>query len=211
MDLAYAIRQERTTGLKPVFHQRSLQLQVVEDAAGLQVNWNPHAVDSVPRDPGASAQETMAATPLAEIQKDLDSVTLDGLLNQADTLSKLLESARFKAESRESYGGSQVRVLTFSCKPEILAQHQGRVTQAESTLKVWIGDDGAPLATESLVDYNGKHSRLYGRIHSNSLVKTTYTVLGDRLVVTSRTSEDSLYDYGDRLKNKKTLTLAVHG
>lgn len=211
VELAYAVHQERTTFQKPVIHERSLRLQLVEDEGGLHVDWKLPAGDAIHPEPVASVTGAAAPTPIGEVLKDLDPLMLNGLLNQADALSTQLETAQFKAENRDTYRGQPVRVLTFTCKPRILAQHQGRVTQAESTLKVWIGEDGVPLATESRVDYDGKHSRLYGRIHSNTVVKTTYTVLDRRLVVTSRTSEDSIYDYGDRLKNRKSLTLAAKG
>ncbi len=45
----------------------------------------------------------------------------------------------------------------------------------------------------------------------NSLVKTTYAVFGNRLVVTSRTSEDMSYDTGEKVKSTKTLNLAQAG
>ena len=196
VELAYAYHQERTTFLKPSVHEGALRLQLLEDEAGLQVEWKL----PIP-----------APTPTGEVLKDLDPLTLNSLLNQAEALSALLETATFKAENRATYEGHPARVLTFTCTPRIPAQHQGRVIQAESILKIWIGDDGVPLATESIVDYVGRHSRLYGRIHSNTLVKTTYSVLDQRLVVTSQTSEDSIYDYGDRLKSNKTLTLATKG
>ncbi len=206
VELAYAVHQERTTFMKPVVHERSLRLQIVEDEGGLHVDWKLPTVGASRPEP-----EATALTPMGEVLKDLDPLTLNGLLNQADALDAQLETAQFKAEDRATYQGHPVRVLTFTCKPRILAQHQGRVTQAESTLKIWIGDDGVPMATESLVDYDGKHSRLYGRIHSNSVVKTTYAVLDQRLVVTSRTSEDAIYDYGDRLKNSRIFILTTKG
>ena len=210
VEVVYASHREHTTFLKPMVHEHSLRLQLVEDEAGLHVNWTLPALSANPK-PVTPGPDAAALTPLGEVLSDLDPLTLNSLLNQAEALSALLETATFKAENRATYEGHPARVLTFTCTPRIPAQHQGRVLQAESILKIWIGDDGVPLATESMVDYVGRHSRLYGRIHSNTLVKTTYSVLDQRLVVTSQTSEDSIYDYGDRLKSNKTLTLATKG
>jgi hypothetical protein len=85
------------------------------------------------------------------------------------------------------------------------------VSQSETTLKVWIGEDGLPLASESVMAYEGKHSRLYGRFHNRSLVKTTYAVKGQRLVVTSRDAEELVYDTGEKVKHRQSTTLAVTG
>lgn len=194
-EVACTLHQEHRTLLTPVVQEHAWQLQVGEDEAGLHVDWNRPSHD--------------LATP--EALRGLDAVALDDLLNQGAGLSHLIASATFAGESRDAYLGKEVRVLTFTCKPRVLTQHQGRVTQAGSTLKVWVGDDGAPLATEFLVDYNGRYSRLYGRIQSHSLVKTTYAVMGHRLVVASRISEEDLYDYGDLLKRRRTLTLTQRG
>lgn len=201
--LQYSVWQERTTFLTPVIHARSLHLQMEEDAAGLHVDW---------RFPEAETPEVAGiagATPLPEILNDLDALSLAGLLNQARPLSQLLEDTRFKAEGQEIYEGRPVRMLTFTCRPGILPQHRGRIVQAEAILRIWIEDDGVPLAMESMTDYDGRHSRLYGRIHSHSRVRTTFAVLGQRLIASSRTSEDFLYDGGDRLKTRKTFRLTV--
>lgn len=209
VEVACAVRQERTTLMEPMIHERTLRLQMLEDASGLHVDWDLAPADATPRDMSTAAPAPASATPMHDVLKDLDAVTLDHLLNQSDEVLHLLDAARFKSEGRETYRGNLVRVLTFTCKPRILPQHQGRVFQAESTLKIWIGDDGAPLAMESSMDYDGRHSRLYGRIHSTSLVKTAFTVLGERLAVASQTSEAFIYDYGDKQKNQQTLTLTL--
>ena len=181
-----SVREEHTTLLKPVVQERSQQFQVAEDDSGLHVDWS-------------SPRETL---------KGPDAAALESLLNQAAALSNLLAGAQFKTEGREPYQGNQVRVLTFACQPSIPSQHQGLVSQAEASLKIWIGGDGEPLAAEYATDYTGRHSRLYGRIHSATLVRTTYKVLNQRLIAASLTSEDFTYDYGDKIRHKEILTLA---
>lgn len=211
VDMAYSIHKERSTVLNSVTQERSLRLQVVEDGTGLHVDWHLPSSDRVAGQPSTTGTATTAEVSLEEVMEGLDAITLEGFLNQADELSKEIETARFRAEGSETYQGRPVRVLTFSCQPRILSQHQGLVTQAESTLKVWIGDDGAPIASEASLDYIGQHSRLYGRIHWNSLVKTTYAILDRRLVVAHRSSKETLYDLGDKMKRNLILTLAKKG
>lgn len=204
------MRQERTELKTPAIQEQWLRVDVAEDESGLHVDLKQHAD---PAQPGSSLrrQGSASTASLGDIGQALDPHALNKLLNQGDALSTLLEGVHFKAESREDYLGRPVRVLLFSCAPQIHPQHQGRVTQAESTLKIWIGDDGMPLGTECMIEYTGRHSRLYGRIHSTSLVRTTFTVLNQRLFVASRISEDFIYDYGDKVKRREVLTLAAKG
>jgi hypothetical protein len=209
VEVAYAVRQERTTLMTPTIRERTLRLQLIEDAAGLHVDWDLAPVDAAPGGMSTATPAPASATPLHDVLKGLDAVTLDRLLNQSDELLHLLDAAQFTSESREAYQGNQVRVLTFTCTPRVFPQHQGRVFQAESTLKIWIRNDGSPIAMESSLDYAGRHSRLYGRIHSTSLMRTFFVVLGQRLTVASRTSEDFIYDYGDKQKHQTTLTLTA--
>jgi hypothetical protein len=140
-----------------------------------------------------------------------DAATLRSLLNQADLLSQTLADSRFLEERRETYQGRPARILVFVFQPRIRPEHQGRVSQSASTLKIWIGEDGLPLAAESEATYEGRHSRLYGPFHSRSQVKTTYAVQGHRLVVTSRDAEDLVYDGGEKVKRRQSITLAVTG
>jgi hypothetical protein len=203
--------QETRTCWKPVVRQGVVQLHLQEDGSGLHVDWPVPAPDSSSREKSLEEPAPATLAPDGNDLSALDAATLRSLLNQADLLSQTLAGSRFQEERREAYQGQPARVLVFSLQPKILPEHQGRVSQSESTLKVWIGEDGLPLASESAMAYEGRHSRLYGAFHSRSRVKTTYAVQGQRLVVTSRDTEDLVYDTGEKVKRRQSITLAVTG
>jgi hypothetical protein len=195
--LSESFWQETSAAFRePSIRQGVLKLHVLEDGSGLHVDWPTPAPDSSNRE-----------KPLLEPAP----ATLRSLLNQADLLSQTIAGSRFLEERSDTYLGQPARVLVFSFRPRIRPEHQGRVSQSESSLKVWIREDGLPLATESTADYEGRHSRLYGPFHSRSQVKTTYAVQGQRLVVTSREAEDLVYDGGEKVKRRQSITLAVSG
>jgi len=210
--LSQTFRQETTAAFRqPSIRQGMLQLHVLEDGSGLHVDWPAPAA-------GASNREKPLLEPVpATLAPDgndlaaLDAATLRSLLDQADLLSQTLAGSRFLEEHSDTYLGQPARVLVFSFRARIRPEHQGRVSQSESSLKVWIRADGLPMATESTTDYEGRHSRLYGPFHSRSRVKTTYAVQGQRLVVTSRDAEDLVYDGGEKVKRRQSITLAVTG
>ncbi len=211
VSLSYATWQETNREKKSELSQASLQLRAGEEDGSLHVDWSLPQLEAANLEERNRDKDSRLATPFRDAMKDLDAGRLSHLLNQAEVLSHLLDATQFKEERSDNYQGKPARVLVFTFKPRIAPAHQARVSRSEATLKIWIGADGVPLATESLTQYEGRHSRFFGLFRSRSRVETTYGVLNGRLVVATRTSEDSLADSGDETKSKKTLTLAEVG
>ncbi len=211
VNLSYATRQETTRDKKPELSQASLQLRVGEDGGGLHVDWNLPQVETANLEELNRDRDSHSATPSRDAMKDLDAGRLSHLLNQAEVLTHLLEGAQFKEERSEAYQGKPAKVLVFTFKPRIAPAHQARVSRSEATLKIWIGADGLPLATESMMQYEGRHSRFFGLFRSRSRVETAYAVMNGRLMVATRISEDFVVDSGDETKSKRTLTLVEVG
>jgi hypothetical protein len=209
VNVDYSNRREVDSLLKPIVSQGSVHLRLSEDESGLHSDWAPHQLSASSMEERQANRDPLAMTPVRDAMKQLDAGSLHRMLNQAGALSEMLDGAKFKHEGEEMYQGNPARVLVFSFNPTIRPDHLGRVSRSEATLKVWIRGDGLPLATESHMDYAGKHSRLFGRFHMRSLVKTTYAVFGDHLVVVSRTSEDLSYDTGEKVKDTKTLNFGL--
>jgi hypothetical protein len=207
--LNYSGRQEATAFFEPVVSQGALQIHLAEDASGLHVDWpsqHPQTTGEEVRNTDREARGL--GLPLQNAVQDLDAAHLDQLLNQAEALSRTLERARFKQETPELYLGKPARLLVYSFEPAIRPDHRSHVSYAEGTLRIWVGEDGRPLAAESQQDYQGRQNRLCRRFHVTSLVRTTYAVLGQRLVVASRTSESTSNDTGDRFQNQTSWTLS---
>ncbi len=207
MNLDYATAQDATRNQKTQHSEGSIRLRVGEDGSGLHVDWNLRELEAANREEDLRDLDSHAPTPLRDAMKDLDAGRLNHILNQAEVLSHLLDGTQFKEERNEAYQGRSARVLEFTFKPRIASAYQDRASHAKGMLKIWIGGDGLPLATESQMQYDGRHGRFFGLFSVHSRIETTYAVLGGRLVVASRTSEDFLSDSGDELKSKKTLTL----
>jgi hypothetical protein len=211
VNVDYSNREEATSWLKPVVSQGSLQIQVLEDGPNLHEDWILPQLDAVDQELRQLRQDPKALTPVQDATKELTAPRLKYLLNQGAELAQILEGAQFMYESRELYSGQPARVLVFTFRPAIRPDLQARISHKEATFKLWMAEDGLPLASETLMDYEGKHSRLYGRFHVRSLVTTTYTVLNQRLVVASQTSEDLVYDTGEKMETRKTLNLSAAG
>jgi hypothetical protein len=203
VSMAYSNRTEATSLLRPVTSQGSLQVKLIEDGSGLHEDWDLAEMEAANRE----KRET-SLSPIQDAMKELDARRLDQLLNQAEVLTRFLDASSFKSEDAGLYEGKPARVLIFTFSPAIRPDLQGRLTHSEATFKVWIGEDGRPMASESFTDHEGRHTRPYGRFHNRSLVKTTYAIFGRRLVVASRISDDLAYDTGEKTVTRKTLNLA---
>ncbi len=209
VDVDYSNRQEVSTLFKPIVSQGLVHLRVSEDESGLRSDWALPQLSASSMEERQANRDPLAMTPVRDAMKQLDAGSLHRLLNQADVLSEILVGAKFKHEGNEMYQGQSAKVLVFTFNPTIRPDHIGRVSRSEASLKVWIGGDGLPLATETLMDYAGRHSRFFGRFYMSSSIRATYAVFGDHLVVVSRTSEDLSYDTGEKIKSTKIFTLEL--
>jgi hypothetical protein len=136
---------------------------------------------------------------------------LSDLVNPAELLCRNLEAMHLLRRGIEDWQGSPTQVLIFGFAPAISPEHRGHVSAQEATLKIWVGENGQPLEMETRVDYKGRHSRLCGRFHVRSRVRTGFMVLGQRLVVATQTSEDFAYDAGERTTVRKMVRVSGVG
>ena len=139
--------------------------------------------------------------------KELDPSWLGQLLHQGEALALNLAEARYQGETPVQYMGAPARALILEQEAAVGSGYQGRVRRASATFKVIVGRDGLPLASESFMEYEGRHSRLYGRFVVRSRVKATYAVVGERLLATSLSTEDFVYDTGEKVERKRSLDL----
>jgi hypothetical protein len=206
-NLNLATWQETIRDKRSQINEASTQLKVGEDGSSLHIDWSLSQLEMADKEDLSRNLNPLASTPLRDAMKDLDAGRLSHLLNQAEILSRLLDSAQFKEERNELYQGRPTRVLMFTFKPRIAPAHQERASQLEGTLKIWIDGDGQPLASEALSQYGGRQGRFSGLFRSRSRLETTYAIASGHLIVAWRISEGYLMDSGDEFKSKKTLTL----
>lgn len=209
--VTYSNWQEVKSFLKPTVTKAAVQVRVAEDASGLHLDWNPPQLKAVEQEMGQVSMDSREPAPIRAAMQELDAGYLDHLLNQANILSQTLDRAKFKQEVSATYEGKPATLLVFTFNPVIRSDHLVHVSSAEGTLKIWMGDNGRPVATESETFYSGKHTRLYGSFHVRSKVRTTYTVLGERLLLGTQTSENLVYDGGEKVETRKALSLASKG
>jgi hypothetical protein len=156
---------------------------------GLKLSWSP---DQIRQSRKAAWNEVANPdTPKSDIAtlKALEPAQALNLLDAADGLRRALEKSELREDKRENYQGKPARVLVFRIELGLDEEERKALKSSETYLKLWLDDDGVPLAMER--DVQAKFSRfLIGfRIHEHDT--RTYQRAGGRLVVTRATHDTS--------------------
>lgn len=156
---------------------------------GLKLSWSP---DQIRQSRKAAWDEvTNPDKPRSDLAtlKTLEPAQALTLLDAADGLRRALEKSELREDKRENYQGKPARVVVFRIDLGLNEEERKALKSSEAYLKLWLDDEGVPLAMER--DVQAKFSRfLIGfRIHEHDT--RTYQRAGGRLVVTRSTHETS--------------------
>jgi hypothetical protein len=136
----------------------------------------------------AEARDPEKSTPVRSGTSHVRPLHVAELLDGAAALSIVLESAQFVQTKPANLGGRPARLLSFKLFPKVSKSESKHVKKIESTLSVWVGDDGTPLAAEETTSI--KASFLLMSFEADQKHNWAYVRNGDRLVVTRYESND---------------------
>lgn len=111
------------------------------------------------------------------------------LLDAADALRRVLEKAALLEDKRDNYLGKPARLLVLRIDLGLDEEERKALRSSDSTLKLWLDNEGVPLAMER--DVQAKFSKfLVGyRIHEHDTRE--YQRAAGRLVITHATRDAS--------------------
>jgi hypothetical protein len=163
---------------------------MVEDGPdGLKLSWSPEQI----RQSRKAAWEEISNpdTPRSDLArlKALEGGQALNLLDAADALRRVLEKAVLREDKRENYQGKPARLLVFRIDLGLDEEERKALKSSEAVLKLWLDNDGVPLAMER--DIQAKFSKfLIGyRIHEHDT--RDYQRVGGRLVIIHATRDAS--------------------
>jgi len=107
------------------------------------------------------------------------------LLDGSGELLRMIDAGVFQSESRETRNGKQTRVLQFSL-PQTGAPERFRkwIKDYESTAKIWIDDEGNPIACQQNIQINAR-AFLVISFEQTQQINIAYSKVGDHLVCLS--------------------------
>jgi hypothetical protein len=168
----------------------SVSTVIVENGPdGLKLSWSPDQIKQSRKAAWAETGNPDAPKSDIAMLKALEAGQALNLLDAADGLRRALEKSELREDKRENYQGKPARVVVFRIDLGLDEEERKALKSSETYLKLWLDDDGVPLAMER--DVQAKFSRfLIGfRIHEHDT--RTYQRAGGRLVVTRATHDTS--------------------
>lgn len=209
-----AIETWNRVGADETAEERSGNIEVaVSDAGdGLQLQFGPDVLartDAEQRAVDAGKDAPPAATPTLNAMRALDAVDVHAQLSAAPTLLRQITEAEFKGEQSDTWSGQPARRLTFAFgKDGLRARERRFISKFSRTLEVWIGNDGAPLA--STLRQHGSGSAFLVVSFENELVEdVVYQTAGDRLLVVRKETRNSGSGAGEKNESRVTRTLRL--
>jgi hypothetical protein len=185
---------------------RSVTAEVTHDGSGLAILIPQSLVDQASRTDGAQNEEAVNA---------LGSINASQILNLLDhrnSLVTLLTHATVIAERREPYEGRSARVLDLRLNVPLLKSKStiqiGSVKVTEDLLRVWVADNGLPLAAHR----TRKTTAGFLMFHADAGQQTrlTFATAGDRLVITREEMNGSGSGLGQSVDGRSVETLTIH-
>lgn len=175
--------------------------------SGLHVIYPRTMLAQATQEARAEARDPERSTPIRSGASHVRPLHVAELLDGAAALSVLLESAQFVQMKPATFGGRPARLLSLKLIPKMSKSESKHVKKIDSTLSVWVGDDGAPLAAEESTSI--KASFLLISFEAEQKQSWTYARSGDRLVVTRYEANDKSDGLGQHSTSRTLETIRL--
>lgn len=203
------LRSVRKNGDEKETGQATREVTVVAEHGpqGLRLTWAPQLLAEARK-----AARQRAANPDAPVSQGVDLAVLDAeqavdLLDAADALLLDLGRAVLAEDKVEQRGGKPTRLLVIKPHDGLSASDRKAVKSREDTLKIWLDDNGIPVALDR--SYKIKFSKLLISINISSHQTATFTVTGDRLVALTASEESSGSGLGQSEETRETARVKL--
>jgi len=185
-------------------------VDIEEDSAGLRILWSRETLAAAAEEMRSAATDPDLRMPIRRAIAELSATDLTGYLNGCVELQRWLERSELLKEEAVEWKGAPATLLTFKNTPRVNAQTRKYLKELTSTVRVWVGPDGVPLAAERNVKFRGR-ALLVVSFQSSENDAFEYAVHSERLVVTrhARESDGSGTGGTNHLKTVATLAFAT--
>lgn len=179
---------------------------LAEDRGGLQIGF---AADVLARAEREQAQtDPDHPRPVSEGLRSIDPVEIEPLLGYARRLLTDLDGATLLGDHAAILQGQPARLLEFELPVRLSESGRKRIKHARSTMKLWLGPDGLPLALEEQAEFKGRIFLIIG-FEAHQSRKLQFGRAGDRLVVLRQETHSSGSGLGESASETRITTLKV--
>ncbi len=182
----------------------------VEDGPqGLKLHWNRSLLAQMVQEGRAQRKDPKAPTPALTGLGSLTPRTVSQQINAAEEVLNRMEGATFQGETREVWNGKPARLLTFKLGLTGMTEKDKKmIKEHEGWAKVWVDDEGIPLATQVKNRFKGRALMVIS--FSQEMEETsTFAKVGDRLVCTRSEEKSSGSGGGETGQNREVRTFSI--
>ena len=203
--------EKQGEGAEAVDKQGEAIVTLEDGARGLQVFYAKDLLARMDAEARQLARDPKAKTPTALGLGKLDTAEVLHMACAAPALARSLDESVFRSEKADTWNGRPARLLSFTLPLSKLPEQQRKYVKAfDSTLSIWIGADGTPLASATSTTVKGRAFVVvsFEALEESSL---TYGVLGDRLMTLRSETHSTSRGAGERGEQRVVKTLQPQG
>lgn len=178
------INSTNTEGNDKIHKEGSIEFQIQQDANGLQILYGNNLLQQIDNETREKKTNPTAKTPTTEAINRFNYTKLSALLHPVHNLEQDLNKAVFKSEESTTFQGKAARLLHFTIPlKNLTAEESKNLKHFKTDLKIWIDENGSPLASHSKGKASGRAMLVIGfEFHFD--VHKTYGTIGNRLLTT---------------------------
>jgi hypothetical protein len=203
------INSTNAEGSDKINKQGSIDFQTQQNQNGLQILYGNSLLQQIDNEAREKKKNPTAKTPATEAINRFNYSKLSALLYPVRDLEQDLSKAVFVSEEATTFQGKPARLLHLTIPlKNLTAEESKNLKHFKTDLKIWIDENGIPLASHSKGKASGRAMLVIGfEFHFD--VHKTYGTTGNRLLTTQL--DDSNGGSGAGLSGdesvKATLTL----
>ena len=139
-----------------VLTQGSASVGVEDGQGGLTLRYSPSLMEGVRREALDKVRNPDAPTPKSDAVEELKARRMAEYLSFAPVMQRDLEQCKLLGEESVTLHGKPARMLRFSANPSLPASIKKLLDRLDTDVRIWIGTDGTPLASEVKLHLQGK-------------------------------------------------------
>lgn len=198
-----SLKNEKKDGDANAIKEGNIHFIVEQDQSGLKIQYPNDLLQSVGKENLLKKQNPATPTPTTDTLNRFNYSEISILFNPVRDIEADLRKAKFVKEEAVSLQGNPARLLHLYIPLEGLEEEERKhLKKYRTDLKIWINDQGIPLASQSIGKGSGRFALVIG-FEFNFDVEKTYITYNNRLLVARLTSQSG--NKGGGTDEKETI------
>jgi hypothetical protein len=193
---------------QPVVTQGKANAWVEDSAQGTKLFWSRGLLQQAAQEALEHSRNPEKTTPTRSALESLSALDVAEYLNSAGHLAQNLEKAQLQEDRADTLDGKPARLLVCKLSPAISEHDKKYIKEFEATAKIWLGEDGLPLATETKTKVRIR-AMLVISIQSEESEAFRFQRVGKRLVTVQHVKENRGSGGGESGQSKTTTTITL--